>query len=92
MTIKSLNYPRQKPQEFSADLSPHAIQYKQAPLKGCTPAFESVISPLTRQPAPNRLPCGTRKVSLNAARFPAWHGSRIYVAQDRLFIAAYREL
>ena len=36
-----------------------------------TPAFEKATHPLPRQPAQNRHPYGTRKLPLNAARFPA---------------------
>jgi len=47
--------------------------------------------PFPEQPAQQRRPCGTRTDPLNAARFPAWHGSREPVAQDRCLNTAYSD-
>ena len=43
------------------------------------------------QPAQKRRPRGTRPDPLNAARFPAWHGSREVVARDRFLNTAYTD-
>ena len=38
---------------------------------------------LTAALARDRLPCGTSNILLNAARSPAWHGSKPLIAQDQ---------
>jgi len=53
--------------------------------KTAHPPLNKLICPLPEQLARTRLPRGTQSYPLNAARFPAWHGSRASVAQDQVF-------